>query len=259
LISNDEIQRSRFLVVSQEIAGRVHAFSSAIGSYLNLKADNKALVERIAVLEQELMQYEKYIETVNKDVNRDKNPVPPSVPSENIPSWRFIPAKLVHNSIACTENYITLNKGTNDGIREDMGVLSAEGSVIGLVMSVSPNFSRVISLLNPKSRLSCKIVSTNFFGSLLWDGKDPRYSNLGELPSHTVFNVGDTIVTSGYSSTFPEGIPVGIVTDALEQKSSGLNRLRIKLLTDFSTLRRALIVENTDRAEQDSIGKEVAE
>jgi rod shape-determining protein MreC len=259
LINNSEIQRSRYLVVSQEIAGRVHTFSGAAGSYLNLKRDNALLTERIAGLEQELMQYRKYIETVSNTVQQNDSSFALSALPPGISSWRFVSARLVHNSISGTENYITLNRGANDGIHEDMGVLSAEGTVIGLVMSVSPHFSRVISLLNPKSQLSCKINSTNFFGSLIWDGKDPRYSNLSELPSHAVFKAGDTIVTSGYSSTFPEGIPVGIVTNAFEQKSAVSNQLKIKLLTDFSTLREALIVENPERAEQDLIEREASE
>ncbi|MDR1562065.1 MAG: rod shape-determining protein MreC [Dysgonamonadaceae bacterium] len=259
LINNSEIQRSRYLVISHEIAGRMHTASSGISSYIHLKRDNEALTERIAGLEQELMLCRKQLENINHAAHlRDSTFVMQPIPA-GFSSWRFISARLVHNSISRTENYITLNRGTNDGVRENMGVLSAKGTVAGLVMSVSPNFSRVISLLNPKSRLSCKISSTNFFGSLLWDGKDPRYCNLGELPSHAVFKTGDTIVTSGYSATFPEGIPVGIVTDALEQKSGRSNYLRINLLTDFSTIREVLIVENRKRDEQTKIEKEGAE
>ncbi|MDR1371782.1 MAG: rod shape-determining protein MreC [Dysgonamonadaceae bacterium] len=252
LINNDELQRSRYLDISQDVAGKMHTVSGTIRSYLHLKRDNAALTERIAILEQELLQYKYQIRENNfTTIKYDSSSV------LNTSHWRFFAARLVHNSISGTENYITLDKGIADGIREDMGVVSAEGAVVGLVMSVSSNFSRVIPLLNPNSRLSCKIKSSNFFGSLIWDGHDSRYSNLGELPSHTVYKMGDTIVTSGFSATFPEGVPVGIITNAVRQKAGNSNLLQIKLLTDFSTLHEVLIIENLQKKERNELEKGV--
>ncbi|MDR0799743.1 MAG: rod shape-determining protein MreC, partial [Dysgonamonadaceae bacterium] len=168
--------------------------------------------------------------------------------------YRFMPAHVVYNSIANAENYITLDKGADDGIREDMGVMSPNG-IVGVVMSVSPHFSLVIPVLNPKFRLSCKTKNSNYFGSLVWDGGDPRYTYLQELPRHVEFDLSDTIVTSGYSTIFPEGLLVGTIVDSQKQKNDNYNSVKIKLFTNFTTLTDVLIITNRLQGEQRNLHK----
>jgi len=250
-IHNNDFQRSKYMSVFQEISGKVYTVSNSIESYMHLRTVRDDLSQKVADLEQEILLNRREIEVLTDNM-RSSDTIFKSV--YHTP-YRLIPARLVHNQISETENYITLNKGSNDGIKADMGVLSSKGGVVGLVMRVSPNFSLVIPLLNPNSQLSCKIKTTNYFGSLVWSGKDPLYSYLGDLPGHAVFNTGDTIVTSGYSSTFPEGILVGVIADTFKQKNDGYNSLKIKLFTDFSTLSEVLVVENKLKEEQKKIEK----
>jgi len=245
LINNNDFQRSRFMSVSQEITGSVHGIYGGIISYIDLKRENELLMERNAALEQKIMYYKNMIE-LSEDSSRvrnaDLNPVP----------WRFIPARPVFNQVSGVKNFITLNKGLDSGVKVGMGVLSSKGSVVGHVMSVSQHFAQVIPLLNPDSKPNGKILSTNYSGELNWDGKDPRFTNLNKLPAHAIFHVGDTIVT-GFSAFFPEGVPVGTVAELPEKKNMSFNSLKIKLLTDFSTLNEVFIVEYSLKEEQEKI------
>lgn len=252
-IHNSEFQRSKYLSVFQEMAGRVYLVSNSVESYMSLKTINSDLMRRIAVLEQEMRDYKKEVEILSEQV------FPMDVHKyENIYSnvFSFIPAQVVNNQInRIGNNYITLNKGTLAGLKEDMGVLSPNG-IVGVVMSVSLHFSRVIPILNPKYQPSCKIKGTDYFGTLSWDGKDSRYISLKELPQHAAFNIGDTIVTSGFSTIFPEGVLVGTVEDTFKKKGENYNSLKVKLFTNFGALSEVLVVVNALKEEQLSIEKE---
>jgi rod shape-determining protein MreC len=219
---------------------------------MNLKTINSDLMQRIAVLEQEMRDSKKAVETLSEQVFPIDVHEYESVYS-NV--FSFIPAQVINNQIARMDNnYITLNKGTLAGVREDMGVLSPNG-IVGVVISVSPHFSKVIPILNPKYQPNCKIKRTDYFGTLSWDGKDPRYISLKELPQHAAFNIGDTIVTSGFSTVFPEGVSVGTVEDTFKKKGENYNSLKVKLFTNFSALSEVLIVVNALKDEQLNLEK----
>jgi rod shape-determining protein MreC len=208
-------------------------------------------MQQVAILEQELRNAKKEVEFLSKDSTIDVQPFKDAYPN----AYRFITAQVVNNQVAMMDNnYITLNKGTLAGVKEDMGVLSPTG-IVGVVVSVSPHFSRVIPILNPKYQPSSKIKGTNFFGTLSWDGKDPQYSSLKELPQHAEFNIGDTIVTSGFSTVFPEGVPVGTIENTFKKKGENYNSVKVKLFTNFSALSEVLIVVNALKDEQLDIEK----
>jgi rod shape-determining protein MreC len=121
--------------------------------------------------------------------------------------------------------------------------------VVGIVNVVTDHHARVISLLNPNFRLSCKIKGNESFGSLVWDGKDPRFAVLEELPRHTKYQKGDTVITSGYSAVFPEGIPVGVVVNGNSGRNENFFALKVRLLSDFSTLNNVQVVVNNNAEE----------
>ena len=251
LVHNNEFQRSKYLSGFQEIAGRVYAVSNSVQSYLNLKSTNHDLMQRIAVLEGDVQGYKKKLENYSDKISPD------TIQFELDPAiYQYIPARVTHNEILGSNNYILLDKGRQDGIMEDMAVVSVDG-IVGVVMRVSAHYSRVLPLLNSGSHTSCVIKTTRFFGSLFWDGKDSRYSYLSQLPSHTLCSVGDTIVTSGYSVTFPEGIPVGVIEEPLKRKNEENNSLKIRLFTDFSTLNEVFIIRDPLRNEKLNIMKGV--
>jgi rod shape-determining protein MreC len=234
------------------MAGKVYMVSNSVESYMNLKTINSDLMQRIAVLEHEVRDYKKEVETLSElvypmDARKHE--------SVYLNAFDFIQAQVVNNQISrMGNNYITLNKGALAGLKEDMGVLSSNG-IVGVVVNVSPHFARVIPILNPKYQPSCKIKGTDYFGTLSWDGKDSRYISLKEVPQHADFNIGDTIITSGFSTIFPEGVLVGTVEDTFKKKGDNYNSLKIRLFTNFSALSEVLIVTNAAKEEQLNIEK----
>jgi rod shape-determining protein MreC len=244
LVHSSEFQRSKYLLVFQEVAGKVYSVSNSVQSYLNLEKTNADLMNRIVVLEGEVQNYKKQVEILSDRTSPDTIRL-----GADEAVYQFIHARVIHNQISETNNYILLDKGSDDGIAQDMAVISVQG-IVGAVDFVSSHFSRVIPILNSRYRPSCIIKNTRFSGSLLWDGKDPRYTSLSGLPSHATYSKGDTIITSGYSATFPEGFSVGVVEDAYKRKNEEYNSLKVRLFTDFSTLNEVMVIRNTLRQEQ---------
>ena len=242
IVQNNQFQRSRYLLFSHEISGRIQNLSAPIRSHKNLRQSNDELLERLTFLETELIYYK------SKFAENRLDSIFSGVFSEE-PNLKYIPAFVVYNRISGVDNYITINKGSNDGLKPDMGVVSARG-VVGVVVNVFPNFAKVIPLLNPEFRPGGKIKRTNYFGPMIWDGKDPRYTHIEELPRHAVYELGDTIVTSGYSKVFPEGVPIGVIEGLSEDKNDGYISLKVKLFTDFGNLHELMVVSNRLRDEQ---------
>ena len=149
--------------------------------------------------------------------------------------YSFIVARAINSSTTRPFNYITIQKGELDGVKPEMGVVDRNG-VVGIVNITGKHTARIISLLNPHLRLSCKVKGSQHVGSLTWDGRDAAHALLEELPRHAKFHKGDTIVTSGFSTSFPEGVPVGVVESGVRGADDNFYSLRIKLFTDFSTL-----------------------
>ena len=208
-------------------------------------------MQRIAELEKEIQVHKRELE------NLSGNAKPDFINTDlKQPDLDYIPARVTRNLISGLNNHIILNKGSKDGVAEDMAVVSVQG-IVGVVTIVTTNYSRVMPVLNTRYNPSCMI--NRFPGTLSWDGNDPRYATLSRLPSHTASSIGDTVVTSGYSETFPEGVPVGIVEDAFKQKNEESNSLKVRLFTDFSTLKEVFIISNPLLEELKKIEKGVVE
>ena len=169
----------------------------------------------------------------------------------------FILLEIISLTLVYRNNayYITVNKGRKDGVEPDMGVVSERG-VVGIVSTVSDHFSVVIPLLNPKFKLSCKVLGSSYFGTLSWNGRNARFANLDELPRHVEFEKGDTIVTSGYSAIFPSGIIVGKVVNFEKQHDDNFYSLEVELATDFQALNNVRIIKNYRQAEQKNTERE---
>ena len=169
--------------------------------------------------------------------------------------YHIFKANVIKNSLNRVDNYITLDEGTSAGIRPEMGVVDANG-VVGIVYKTSPHYSTVIPLLNSKSSISCKIVGSEYFGYLKWEYGDSRYAYLKDLPRHAEFNLGDTVVTSGYSTVFPAGIMVGTVDDMSDSHDGLSYLLKIKLATDFGKVSNVRVIARTGQEEQKALEKE---
>lgn len=236
-------QQSVFFSSANEMAGRFYAMTNGITGYFGLREINRDLQKQNGNLEMELIRLREEVRRLGGDslllrTSRDSA----------LARYDFQVAQVLSNSVSNTRNYITLNKGRADGIRPEMGVIDQNG-IVGIVNVVSDHYCVAISLLNPKLRLSCKVKGSSYFGSLVWDGKDPRFAVLEELPRHVKFIKGDTIITSGYSSVFPAGLMVGTVDDFSKQKNDNFYALKVELSTDFSRLNDVRIIN--DRAQKE--------
>lgn len=243
LFHDDPYRQHVYLTSAGRLASTAYKSANNVTSYFNLNEINDGLNRRNAELEAEIVRLNERIEMMTEQGYRDT-----LVVDSGVKHFEFIVAHVINNSIANPYNYLTLNKGSRDGIRPELGVVDRNG-VVGIVSNVGPTTSRVISLLNPHFRLSCKIKRSEYFGSLVWDGERPDEALLEELPRHAMFNVGDTIVTSGYSAVFPPGLPVGVVLDDYTDRNQNFFTLRVRLLTDFTTLSNVQVVINNSAAE----------
>ncbi len=238
LFKDDPYRQHVYITSAGRLASMAYKNANNVTSYFNLHDINEELNRRNAELQAEVVRLQETIDIFQEQGFTDTLSLDPDVRH-----FDFIVAHVINNSIAHPFNYLTINKGSRDGVRPELGVIDRNG-VVGIVSNVGPSSARVISLLNPHFRLSCKIKRSDYFGSLVWDGRDPGEAQLEELPRHTVFEVGDTIVTSGYSAVFPAGLPVGVVLDDETDKNQNFFSLRIRLFADFTTLGNVQVVVN---------------
>ena len=242
LVRNNPYQQSVYLTSANAVCATVYEGISSVTDYFHLKGINEDLQERNALLEMELVD-------LRARVNDLKMQLPDTLKSQPVlQHFEFVVAHVISNSIAQTNNYITINRGEADGIRPEMGVVDQTG-VVGIVNVVGKHSARIISLLNPDIRLSCKLRDSEYFGSMVWEGGDSRYAILEELPKHLTYQVGDTVVTSGFSTVFPEGIIVGTVEGRARNLSDSFVSLKVRLTTNFSQLSTVRVITN-DMAEE---------
>lgn len=247
LVNSDPYRQHLWMSSASSVAGSIHSAGQNVTSFFSLRQVNNDLNRRNAALEAEVANMREEISRLRLSGFTDTMPTP-----EGVAHFDFIVANVINNSVHHPHNYLTVNKGSLDGVKPEMGVIDHSG-VVGTVSAVGPHYSRVISLLNPNFRLSCKIKDSEHFGSLVWDGDDPSRALLEELPRHTVFNVGDTVVTSGYSAVFPAGLPVGVILPDDHTHNENFFTLPVQLFADFTRLNNVQIVVNNRRDELSEI------
>lgn len=235
-------QRVEFLNSSNIVSAKVYDLYSSVMDYFALKQSNEELSEENARLRTQLQDR---LESGNV-INFHEDP------DTLKPEYYYVPAKIIRNSVNQQYNYITLNKGSRQGVRPEMGVCTESG-VVGVVSHVSENYSTVISLLNSKLRINVKLKHSGAFGSLAWEGSDFRKAVLNEIPFHINVQQGDTVITSGYSSMFPEGIPIGKVIKIDLNRGSSFYAIDVALFNDFKTLNYVNIIDYTRKQERDKL------
>lgn len=243
MFQRNPFQHHVYLTSANAVVSGVYDVAANVTGYINLRDINADLQRRTADLESEVIALREHNRALRQQLLQDSLRT-----TDSLGRFRFILATVVSNSVVNPYNYITVNKGRLDSIQPEMGVMDQNG-VVGVVNTVSDHHARIISLLNPNFRLSCKLRGNDAFGSLVWDGKSPYEAILEELPKQVRFHKGDTIITSGYSAVFPEGIPVGTIIGSTRGEDDNFNTLRIKLLTDFSTLSTVKVISNRDIAD----------
>ena len=240
-------QQSVYFTSANVVTGKVYEVSGSVSSYFHLKSVNEDLLDRNMLLEQQIANLENALRERQVD-----SVIVNSIRNLDNKDYQIFKAHVIRNSLNQADNYITLDKGSSSGIRPEMGVVDGNG-VVGIVYKTSPNYSLVISVLNSKSSISCKIVGSEYFGYLKWEHGDSRYAYLKDLPRHAEFNLGDTVVTSGYSTVFPAGVMVGTVDDMSDSNDGLSYLLKIKLATDFGKLGDVRVIARTGQMEQQEL------
>lgn len=253
LFRHNNYQQSVYFTSANTASGALYEISGGINAYFHLRTVNRDLLEHNMQLIGRISRLERLLKAQGAD-----SLMLDSLTRKPNPDYTLYPAHVIKNSVTLKNNYITLDKGAADGIRPEMGVIDGNG-VVGIVYETSPSYSVVISVLNSKSNISCKIAGSDYFGYLKWEGGDARYAYLKDLPRHAEFHLGDTVITSGFSTVFPEGIRVGTV-DRMSDSNDGLSYLlRIKLATDFGRLSEVRVVARHGSEEQKELEKRVTD
>lgn len=246
IIQNNRFQRAAFLNSSNVIAGNLLSASREIKGYFNLKRINQDLAGEVAYLREEIEK--KKTASSPSTLLQDSSFIP----------FQFITAKVVNNSIYNFNNYLTINKGENAGVKSGMGVIGLKG-IVGKVKYTSANYSVVTSILHSDFLISSKVGDKVNLCSTQWDSKDPFYAKLLFVPRHISLEVGDTVSTSGFNSIFPEDILIGTISKLDLRTESPFYDAEIKLATDFSKLTYVQVVISALRNEKDSLELKIDE
>lgn len=255
LFRYNSYQGSVFFSSANVAVGKVYEFDAQAKSFFSLTKVNEQLTQRNLYLEEQVKELNERMVELTNDTNYTKRSH-----LEMLSSYKLIPAKVVTNSINQRDNLITLDKGSDDGVRVDMGVACGNG-VVGIVYMVSKKYCVVIPVLNSHSNISVTVDKRGYFGYLHWLGRRPDKAYVNDIPLHAKVLPGDQVVTSGYSSIFPPGMQVGKVLYVFKSLDGLSLQLQVRLSTDFSTLRDVCIIDDAKmkeridlmRAAQDSI------
>ena len=239
IVRNNEAQGKIFLNSAGRVTGFFGSGATAIGSYFNLRRENEKLQHEISVLRGQLAK-----DQYNTQVNIDT--LQRVLDSTRIQIYKYIEATVVNNSVDKPKNYLTLNRGRHHGVKENMGVITADG-VLGVVRYVSKYYCIVMSVLHTDSRVSAQIrgVDKGFYGSLVWRGKDPRFMQLIDIPKHNkISSKEDVVETTGFSTYYPPGVTIGKVFYHSIPPGSSNHLIQVKLNTNMANVRYAQIVVN---------------
>jgi rod shape-determining protein MreC len=245
VFTNNYYHEAGYFNSSNRISGAVYSTYSGVTSYFNLQNVNHQLADENA----QLLNLASQI----KDTAIHKKILAANPFGQQ---YHFIPAEVIDNSTNLPNNYLTLHAGLEDGIEEGMGIVSPLG-IVGIAVKVSTHYSVVMSLLHQKTLVSAMFKKSGTFGTLAWgDNKDYRFATLNQIPMSEKVKPGDTIVTSGFSNTFPKGIMVGTVDNFKAVPELYFYTIRVKLSTDFKNLRYVYAVSDISKIEKDSLQKD---
>lgn len=239
---NSNYQGSKIVTVGNSVAGRCYATTHAVVDYFGLRHENELLAAENARLRAELessyIHYDRRHFVINDTVYHRR--------------YSYSEAQVVKNSWNRQNNYIMINKGRSHGVEPDMAVISPQG-IVGVVVNTTTNFATVMPVLHANSRNSVKIKRTSTSGSLIWEGGDFRYATVVDIPTTYKLYPNDTIITSGMSNDFPEGVMVGYVESLSTAQGSGFYNVKVRLATEFNKLDHVYVIDNQFKAEQDSL------
>lgn len=244
-------QNVTFFNTTNAITGKFYTSVQQLNNFLLLKESNKSLAEENAKLRTLLTSFQ-----------YQQNQLPAyqesSCPEDTALIAQFLPAQIVNQTLYKPNNFITLNKGEKEGIKKNMGVIAQQG-IVGIVVQTSENFSLVMSLLHLKTNISVRLKNAKIIGTLFWQGGNIERAQISGIPINSKFELGDTVVTSGYSSIFPKDIVVGIITGKQTARTENFLILEVLLSTRFNTLDHVYIVNHSLKNEEVKLEKSYEE
>ena len=242
IASNNSYQGSTIQGFANEFGGGITNRYNNLTDYVDLRETNRILAEENARLRRQIessyIKYTHHTFTINDTICKQQ--------------YTFIDAKVISSSSGKRNNYMMLNKGSIHGVKKSMAVISSNG-IVGIVSSVSKNYSKVMMVLHSESRISAKLKRTNYSGSLIWKGGNYRYGLLTDIPSHIDIKKGDTVITSGFSLDFPEGIMIGRIENFKQDPGTSTYEGKVKFSADYNKLDYVYIVRNLFKEEQQTI------
>ncbi len=252
LFNYNRFHRARFLGMANEMTGSINSQYNKVEDYFNLKDENRR-VHRINdsllnLLPQNFMLRDSSSRVVQDSILYDT--------AGHYRRYLSRPATVVYNTVNAQKNYIQINRGASLGIKDNMAVVSSDGCAVGVVVNVSSHFSQVMSLLHIQNHVSAALKKSGEFGTVEWDGKDPRYLTMKRIPKTVEVAIGDTVLTSSVSFNFPPGYMVGTVTDIKLDNTSGMYLLKLKTAANFYNLQQVHVIENIDYEEQNKLNTE---
>ena len=245
IINNLNFHNSKFINSASSITGDFYKKTNSIRDYFQLDIENKELLNENLILKNKLERLSQKIDTVAVTKIFEK--------TNASQRYSYLQGRIEKNQFRNNYNFLTINLGKKDSITPEMGVINSKG-ILGIVENVLHRYSRVRSILNKSSKINAKLKNSNYFGTLTWDGFDYNITQLLDIPRQAKLKVGDTIITGGMSSIFPEGIPIGSI-DTIVNGVSIKRVINIKLFNDMSSLKNIYVVKDFDKQQLMSLEK----
>ncbi len=245
LFQFNHYQGSVWFTQANTAAAKILEWEAEGLAYIRLAQQNERLTTENIVLQAQMDSMRHELAMLKSDTSYTEK-----VQTKLLSGVQLLPAKVIANNVKQKDNFLTINVGSEDGVRPEMGVVSGTG-VVGIVSKVTAHYALVISVLNSQSSISCRVRGTDYFGYLKWYGGNPLQATMDDVPRHARAQVGDIVETSGFSSVFPAGIFLGRVAQVRDSRDGLAYQLEVQLSTDIASLRDVCVVIDKDRAEID--------
>ena len=243
IVHYSKYHQAAFGNMSNQLTGKVNTQYSRINNYFHLKRINDSLVKANENLYNKLKIDFELPDTTTKSMID-------SIRVDSILQFRkytYLNARVVSNSISTQNNFIVLSRGKSGQLHEGMGVVDPGNGVVGIITEVTADYAVVMSLLHKDSHISGKLFKGGETGTLSWDGKAPNIITLMNIPKSAKVVKGDTVITSGFSTTFPKGMMIGTVDEVFAEKSTSNFRIRLRTAANFYNLQYVYAIDNSQQ------------
>lgn len=256
IVTYNKTQREVWITSSNSVVGYFKDRFHDASLYASRPAEIDALKNTNTILLDSIKNLQDSIEQIWFDIKVSEDiyqQIPENIDTSFTPlalKYNYIVASVIDNSVTLNNNSLTLDRGSKAGVHPRMGVIGSENTgIVGIVRNVSKNYAEVMSILNRQAQINVAVKNNGIFGPLVWKSSDPKKMNLVDIPKHIELEVGDTIITSGYSQLFPKGVLVGTIDTLWPEQGTNFWNIEVELFNDMTRVSHVYIVDNPDRLE----------